>query len=38
MDWFATALDISGIALPGDRVIDGMSLKKVLSGGDAFDR
>ena len=38
MDWFATVLDICGLAQPSDRVIDGTSLKSVLMGGSPFDR
>ena len=38
MDWFSTVLDLSGLPQPQDRVIDGLSLKSVLGGGEAFDR
>ena len=38
MDWFTTALDLAGVGLPSDRMIDGVSLKNVLAGGKEFDR
>ncbi|XP_076802239.1 N-acetylgalactosamine-6-sulfatase-like isoform X2 [Clavelina lepadiformis] len=38
MDWFSTALELGGVKVPDERVIDGMSLTSVLAGGPEFDR
>jgi N-acetylgalactosamine-6-sulfatase len=38
MDWFATALDLAGVDIPADRVIDGISLSTTLKQGIIKDR
>ncbi len=38
MDWFSTVLDVAGVPLPTDRIIDGISLLPVLNGGKAIPR
>jgi arylsulfatase A-like enzyme len=38
MDILPTFLDLAGVALPGDRIYDGYSLKTVLEGGSTAPR
>ncbi|XP_065191595.1 N-acetylgalactosamine-6-sulfatase-like [Sycon ciliatum] len=38
MDWFSTSLDLAGIELPQDRIIDGISLAPALFNNTPVDR
>ena len=36
MDWFTTALDVAGAAVPADRIIDGISLVSLFKNSTAL--
>ena len=38
MDMFSTALDLAGVAPPGDRIIDGISLLPLFQNGTITPR